>query len=307
MAFQTWRTMSPGARREARDGYLGILPWVIGFLAFTAGPLLASLVLSFTQWDIVRPPRWVGLANYIRMFTDDQLFRTSLRVTFYYVLLSVPLQLIVGLALALLLNSNVRGMNAFRTIFYLPAVLSGVAVALMWIWILHPDLGVANGLLGLFGIQGPGWFWDKNWALPSVVLMRLWAVGGGAVIYLAGLQNIPPQLYEASQIDGANPRQQFWRITLPLLTPTLFFQLITILIDAFRVFTEAYVITKGGPLNATYFYMLYLYDEAFQNFNMGYASALGWVLTIITAIAALILFRSSNRWVYYEDSEERGK
>jgi multiple sugar transport system permease protein len=306
MAVQQWRTMSPRARREARAGYLGILPWVIGFLAFTAGPLMVSFFLSFTQWDIVRPPQWVGLSNYIRMFTDDQLFRASLGVTFSYVLMSVPLQLVVGLALALLLNASVRGMNIFRTIFYLPAVLSGIAVSLMWIWILHPDLGVVNGLLDLVGIKGPGWFWDQHWALPSVVLMRLWGVGGGAVIYLAGLQNIPPHLYEAAEIDGAGRWRQFCSITLPLLTPTLFFQLIVIMIDAFRIFTEAYVITKGGPLNATYFYMLYLYEEAFQNFNMGYASALGWVLTIITAAASFILFRTSNRWVYYEDSEEPG-
>jgi multiple sugar transport system permease protein len=297
--------MSPRARREAREGYLGILPWVIGFVLFTAGPLVISFFLSFTQWDIVRPPQWVGLANYIRMFTEDQLFRTSIGVTFSYVLMSVPLQLVVGLALALLLNAKVRGMNIFRTVFYLPAVLSGVAVSLMWIWILHPDLGVVNGLLGIVGVQGPGWFWDARWALPSVVLMKLWAVGEGAVIYLAGLQNIPPHLYEAASIDGASRWRQFWSITLPLLTPTLFFQLIIIMIDAFRVFTEAYVITKGGPLNATYFYMLYLYEEAFQNFNMGYASALGWVLTIITATASFVLFRTSNRWVYYEDSEER--
>jgi multiple sugar transport system permease protein len=306
MALQAWRNLSPRARREARDGYLGILPWAIGFVAFTAGPLLVSLFLSFTQWDIVRPPQWVGLANYVRMFSDDPLFRISLGVTLSYVLMSVPLQLILGLALALLLNAGVRGMNIFRTVFYLPAVLSGVAIALMWIWILHPDLGVANGLLELVGIKGPGWFWDPAWALPSVVLMRLWGVGGGAVIYLAGLQNIPPHLYEAAAIDGAGRWRQFWSITLPLLTPTLFFQLITIMIDAFRIFTEAYVITKGGPLNATYFYMLYLYEEAFQNFNMGYASALGWVLTIITAAAAFVLFRTANRWVYYEDSEERG-
>jgi multiple sugar transport system permease protein len=305
MALQAWRHMSPRARREARAGYLGILPWVIGFVLFTAGPLVISFFLSFTQWDIVRPPQWVGLANYIRMFTEDQLFRISLGVTFSYVLMSVPLQLVVGLALALLLNVKVRGMNIFRTVFYLPAVLSGVAVSLMWIWILHPDLGVVNGLLGIIGVQGPGWFWDAHWALPSVVLMKLWAVGEGAVIYLAGLQNIPPHLYEAASIDGASRWRQFWSITLPLLTPTLFFQLIIIMIDAFRVFTEAYVITKGGPLNATYFYMLYLYEEAFQNFNMGYASALGWVLTIITATASFVLFRTSNRWVYYEDSEER--
>jgi multiple sugar transport system permease protein len=306
MALQAWRNLSPRDRREARDGYLGILPWAIGFVAFTAGPLLVSFFLSFTQWDIVRPPQWVGLANYVRMFTDDPLFRTSLGVTLSYVLLSVPLQLIFGLALALLLNAGVRGMNIFRTVFYLPSVLSGVAISLMWIWILHPDLGVLNGLLDLVGIKGPSWFWDPSWALPSVVLMRLWGIGGGAVIYLAGLQNIPPHLYEAAAIDGAGRWRQFWSITLPLLTPTLFFQLITIMIDAFRIFTEAYVITKGGPLNATYFYMLYLYEEAFQNFNMGYASALGWVLTIITAAAAFVLFRTSNRWVYYEDSEERG-
>lgn len=305
MALMSWRGMNARERREAREGYLGILPWLIGFVAFTAGPLLASLAISLTQWDIIRPPVFVGLANYVRMFTDDNLFRTALAVTFGYVLLSVPLQLVVGLLLALLLNASLRGMNIFRTIFYLPAVLSGVAVSLMWVWILHPDLGVVNGLLGLVGIKGPGWFWDQRWALPSVVLMRLWGVGGGAVIYLAGLQNIAPHLYEAADIDGASAWRKFWSITLPLLTPTLFFQLITIMIDAFRVFTEAYVITKGGPLNATYFYMLYLYEEAFQNFNMGYASALGWVLTIITATAALILFRTSSRWVFYEDSEER--
>lgn len=305
MFIRQWRQMGPRARREAREGYLGILPWVIGFVAFTAGPLLASLVLSFTEWDIVRPPRWVGFANYVRMFTDDALFRNALRVTFYYVALSVPLQLVVGLGLSLLLNIKVRGMNVYRTIFYLPAVLSGVAVALMWIWIMHPDLGVINNLLAVVGIQGPGWFWDKNWALPSIVIMSLWSVGGGAVIYLAGLQNIPPHLYEAAQIDGANRWQRFRVITLPMLTPTLFFQLIVGMIDAFRIFTEAYVITKGGPLGATYFYMLYLYEEAFQNFNMGYASALGWVLTIIIASCSLVLFLTSNRWVYYEDNEEQ--
>jgi multiple sugar transport system permease protein len=186
-------------------------------------------------------------------------------------------------------------------------VLSGVAVALMWIWLLHPEVGVVNGLLAGFGIEGPKWFWAPETALVSVVIMNLWYVGGGAIIYLAGLQNIPPHLYEAAEIDGANGWNCFWRVTLPLLTPTIFLQLVTSLIGAFQVFTSVYIITQGGPLKATYFYMLYLYEEAFQYFNMGYASALAWVLTIIIVICSIIVFRTSTRWVYYEDTEEQGR
>lgn len=301
----TWRRMRPRERREALEGYLGISPWVIGFLLFTLGPILASLYFSLTQWNIVETPKWVGLANYVKLITDDPLFTKALQVTFSYVAMAVPLRLVVGLGLSLLLNLKIRGMDFYRTVFYLPAVLSGVAVALMWIWILHPEMGVVNNLLALFGIRGPRWFWDPSTALISVVIMQLWYVGGSAVIYLAGLQNIPPHLYEAAEMDGANRWARFWSITLPLLTPTLFLQLVTNLIDAFQVFTSVYIITQGGPLRATWMYMLYLYEQAFQEFNMGYASAMAWILTIIIVVLSIIVFRTSDRWVYYEDTGEK--
>ncbi|MBV7335302.1 sugar ABC transporter permease [Chloroflexi bacterium TSY] len=296
--------MGPMARREALDAYIGLSPWIIGFLLFTLGPILASIYLGFTQWNIATPAKWVGLANYERMFTSDPLFWTAVKVTLLYILMSVPMQLVGGLALSLLLNFKLRGMYLYRTIFYIPAVISGVAVSMMFMWIMQPEYGVVNTLLDLVGIDGPGWFWDPDWALFSVALMSLWRVGGSAVIFLAGLQNIPPHLYEAAAIDGASSWYRFWRITLPLLTPVLFFQLIINLIDAFKVFTEAHVITKGGPLKATYFYMLYLYEEAFQSSNMGYASALSWVITILILLFTLLLFYTSNRRVYYESSAE---
>ncbi len=305
--LNTWRQMRPRARREALEGYLGISPWLIGFLLFTLGPILASLYFSMTQWNIVETPKWIGFANYIKLLTDDPLFTKALQVTLTYVALAVPLRLVVGLGLSLLLNLKVRGMDVYRTIFYLPAVLSGVAVALMWIWIMHPDMGVVNNLLSLVGIQGPRWFWDPSTALISVVIMQLWYVGGSAVIYLAGLQNIPPHLYEAAEMDGANRWARFWSITLPLLTPTLFLQLVTNLIDAFQVFTSVYIITGGGPLRATWMYMLYLYEQAFQEFNMGYASAMAWILTIIIVVLSIIVFRTSDRWVYYEDTGEKAQ
>jgi multiple sugar transport system permease protein len=292
--------MRPLARREALEGYLSISPWVIGFLLFTLGPLLASVYFSFTQWSVTRPPVWIGLGNYVRMFIRDPLFWQALKVTSLYVALSLPLKLVCGLALSLLLNLKVRGMNLYRTAFYIPAVISGVAVSLMWMWLLQPDTGVINTLLAMIGIEGPGWFWDPKWALPSVALMSVWSVGGSAVIYLAGLQNIPPHLYEAAEIDGAGLWQRFWRITLPLLTPTLFFQLIVEMIESFKVFTQAFVITRGGPLKATYFYLYYFYEEAFQNFNMGYASALALVLMLIIMAATVFLNYTSGRWVYYE-------
>lgn len=300
-----WRTMPPRARREALEGYLSISPWVVGFLLFTLGPLLASVYYGFTEWSITRPPEWLGLDNYTRMFARDPLFWQALKVTFYFVFLSLPLKLVLGLALSLLLNLKVRGMNFYRTLFYIPAVISGVAVSLMWIWLLQPDTGVINSLLALVGLEGPKWFWDPLWALPSVALMSVWSVGGSAVIYLAGLQNIPPHLYEAAEIDGAGLWQRFWKITLPLLTPTLFFQLIVEMIESFKVFTQAFVITKGGPLKATYFYLFYFYEEAFQNFNMGYASALALILMLIILIATIFLNYTSKHWVYYEAEQER--
>lgn len=300
--FTAWRSLSPRARREAIEGYISIAPWILGFLAFTVGPLLASVYYGFTEWTITRPPEWIGLENYVRMFTRDPLFWQALKVTSLYVLMSLPLKLVFGLGLSLLLNLKLHGMNLFRTIFYIPAVISGVAVALMWMWLLQPDTGVINTLLDMVGIKGPGWFWDPTWALPSVALMSVWSVGGSAIIYLAGLQNIPPHLYEAAMLDGANLWKRFWRITLPLLTPTIFFLLVIELIDAFKIFTQAFVITKGGPLKATYFYLFYFYEEAFRNFNMGYASALALVLMVVIMVATLLVNYTSKHWVYYESA-----
>lgn len=305
--LNVWERMSPRLRHEALEGYLGLLPWMIGFLLLTLGPILATVYFSFTQWKITEPPNFIGLTNYVLMFTADPQFWNALKVTFLYVLYSLPLKLVAGLALSLLLNLKLPGMNFFRTVFYIPAVISGVAVSLMWMWLMQPDYGVINTLLGMIGVQGPGWFWDPAWALPSVAIMSVWNVGGSAVIYLAGLQNIPPHLYEAAEMDGANHWYRFWRITIPLLTPTLFFQLVMEMIDSFRVFTQAFVITKGGPLGATYFYMLYLYEQAFQEFNMGYASALAIVITLIILIFTLIVNSTQNRWVYYEAEVEELK
>ena len=296
----TWRNMSPQVRREALEAYLCLSPWAFGFVVFSIVPFAASIGLGFTQWTIIEPPEWIGLNNYIRMFTADPLFWQALKVTTGFVLFSLPLKLVLGLALALLLNIKLRGMDFFRTVFYIPAVISGAAVSLMWMWLLQPDTGVINTLLYFAGIQGPNWFWDRDWALPSVALMSVWKVGGSAIIYLAGLQNIPLHLYEAAEIDGANRWNRFWRITLPLLTPTIFFQLVIEMIDSFKVFTEAFVITQGGPLKSTYFYLLYFYEEAFRNFNMGYASALVVVLTLVILATTIFINYTSKRWVYYE-------
>ena len=296
-----WRNMTTRERREARDGYLALTPWMIGFAVFYLFPILATFYFSFTQWILVEPPEWIGLENYIRMFTRDPLFWSALKATTLFVAISLPLKLVLGLMLALLLNLKIPGMNLFRTIFFIPAVISGVAVALMWIWFLQPDTGVVNTLLEYVGVKGPQWFWDIHWALPSVALMSVWKVGGAAIIYLAGLQNIPPHLYEAGKIDGANSWRRFWRITIPLLTPTLFFQLIIEMIDAFKIFTEAFVITKGGPLHTTYFFLYYFYEEAFRNFNMGYASALALFLLLVIMSTTIFVNYTSKKWVFYEN------
>jgi ABC-type sugar transport system permease subunit len=288
------------AVREAIEGYLWISPWLIGFIIFTAGPMIASMALSLTNWRIAVTPLWVGLDNYIKMFTNDRDFYQSLKVTFTYVVLALPLNLILGLGLSLLLNHKLPGMGIFRTVFYLPVVLSGVAVSLMWMWLLQPDYGVINSLLAQIGVEGPKWFWDSDTALFSIVLMSLWRVGGGAIIYLAGLQNIPPHLYEAAEIDGAGTWSKLFNVTIPMLTPTLFFQLVIELIDAFQVFTAAYIITDGGPARSTLFYMLYMFRTAFTDFEMGYASALAWLMGLIILGFTALVFKSSPLWVFYE-------
>jgi len=289
------------ARSEAIDCYTFISPWIIGFLIFTVGPMLFSIGLSFCKWDIFRPAGFVGLNNYQKVAADP-LFAKSLANTLFYTVFAVPLGIAGALALSLLLNRKIRGISIYRTIYYLPAILSGVAVALLWRWIFNPDYGVLNAILAdTFGVgHPPQWLMDERWSKPSLILMSLWGIGGGMVIFLAGLQGIPEQLYEAAEIDGANVLQRFRHITLPMLSPVIFFNLIMGVIGSFQVFTQVYIMTGGGPANSTLFYVLYLFNNGFRFFKMGYASALAWVLFVIIMAVTLVQFKLAGRWVYYE-------
>jgi multiple sugar transport system permease protein len=291
------------ARREAISFYILILPWLIGFLGFLAYPMLRSLYLSFTSYDLLSPPVWVGLRNFERIFNDPD-FWQSLRVTFLFALGSVPGGTIIALALAMVLSQKLRGVSIWRTIFFIPSILSSIAVAILWLYIFRPEGGLLNMALGLFGIQGPNWLLDENWALPALIIMSWWSVGGQIVIYLAGIKGIPESLYEAAEIDGANNVAKFRFVTLPMLSPTIFFNVILAIIGALQVFDVGWVLTRGGPNDATLFYMLNLYERAFQMAQMGYASALAWILFIIIMGITLLVIRSSAAWVYYE-SEAR--
>jgi multiple sugar transport system permease protein len=288
------------ARREALAFYLCISPWLLGLLLFVLGPMIASLLLSLTRWDLLSPAQFVGLRNYRRMFTSDPLFWQALKVTAIYTGVYVPVELVGGLLLALIMNQKLRLLGVFRTIYYLPSVLPGVAFVVLWMWMLHPDVGLVNSVLGWAGIQGPRWLADPDWALPALLMMSLWGLGRSMVIYLASLQGVPRHLHEAAAIDGANSWQAFWKVTLPMLTPTIFFNLVLSIISTFQTFTSAFVATDGGPLDSTLFYVLYLFRQAFQFFNMGYASALAWVLFVIIFVLTILIVRSSDRWVYYE-------
>ncbi|MET0801673.1 MAG: sugar ABC transporter permease [Actinomycetota bacterium] len=296
------------ARREERAAYLFLSPWLIGLMLFWLVPIVASLLLSFSEYNIITPPEWVGLENYRDMIAD-RTFWLSIRVTLKYLILSVPLYIVCGLLLSLLLNLVMRGINLFRTILFLPSVLSGVAVAVLWVALLNPDVGAVNEFLRAIGIEDPPrWLDSPTWAVPSVVLVGLWGIGGGAIIYLAGLQNIPAQLYEASLLDGAGPLQRFRYVTLPMITPTLLFVLLTSLIEAFQVFDIAFVLSRGGQGglgDSLQFYLINLWNEAFVNGQYGYASALAWVLVLAAAAVILVIFRTSGRWVYYEYDPER--
>jgi multiple sugar transport system permease protein len=287
------------ARREAISFYILILPWLIGFLVFLAYPMLRSLYLSFTSYDLLSPPVWVGLRNFERIFNDPD-FWQSLRVTFLFALGSVPGGTIIALALAMVLSQNLRGVNIWRTIFFIPSILSSIAVAILWLYIFRPEGGLLNMALGVFGIRGPNWLLDENWALPALIIMSWWSVGGQIVIYLAGLKGIPESLYEAAEIDGANNLAKFRFVTLPMLSPTIFFNVVLAIIGALQVFDVGWVLTRGGPNDATLFYMLNLYRRAFQMAQMGYASALAWILFIIIMVITLLVIRSSAVWVYYE-------
>ena len=291
--------MSPMARQEEVAGWLMASPWILGILIWMVGPFGAAAYLSFTDYDILSRSSFVGLENFQIMLTDDPLFWTSMRVTTIYAFVSVPLQIVLGLFLAMLLNSKIRGLAWFRTVYYLPTVLTGVAVSFLWIWIFSADWGVLNYLLSLIGIQGPNWLTSESWALPSLIIMSLWGVGGGMVIYLAGLQGVPTEFYEAAEVDGAGWWPKFWHITLPIISPVILFQLIMGIIGALQTFTQGYVMTEGGPNNATLFYLLYLWRSAFERLQMGYASALAWGIFVYILALTLLVLRSSAAWVYY--------
>lgn len=292
--------LSRSALRENVAGYLFISPWIIGFLIFEIGPVLAVIYLSLTNYDLVSAPTFTGLRNFERMFTRDPLFWQSLKVTAIYSVGSVLLHLIFGVALALLLNQSIRFMSVYRTVYYLPAVVSGVAVAYMWIWVLNPEAGIVNQLLGFVGIKGPNWLFNTEWVLPTFIAMSMWNLGGSMVLYLAGLQGVPTALYEAAEIDGADRWAKVWNITVPMISPVIFFNFIMGIINSFQVFTNAFIMTQGGPANATLFYVLNLYRNAFEFLKMGYSAALALVLFAIILSLTVVSFKMSNRWVYYE-------
>lgn len=302
--MQTRKPLLTLAAQEEITGWLFAFPWIFGFLLFVLWPMLWSAVMSFTNYDLFSW-RFIGLANYQRMLMVDDLVFRSLRVTTLYALMSVPLHVVVGYLLALLLNQKVAGLSIWRTIFYFPSVLSGVAVIILWILVLSPEFGLINSLLAYVGIEGPNWLGDPKWALTSLVMMSLWGVGGGMLIYLAGLQGIPTEMYEAAKVDGANEWQQFWHITIPMTSPVIFFNFVIGLIGALQTFDTAFIATNGGPAWSTYFYMLHLFNTAFEELKMGYASALAWVLFLYIMILTLLVFRFGSAWVFYEENFRR--
>ncbi|NIA15491.1 MAG: ABC transporter permease subunit [Nitrospiraceae bacterium] len=317
---------------ENVQGYLFAAPWFVGFFGFLVGPMVFSIILCLYKWNGITSfsgnAEFVGLAHFRRIFTEDRFFWIALYNTFYYAALSVPMGICLSLFLANLLNAKIRGISLFRTIFYIPNVLAGVATIMMWLWIFNPEFGGFNFLLEATGITAGGhwliahvpglgtwvernditwpplWFADEFWAKPALIIMSLWRAGGSMLIYLAGLQNIPAHLYEVAEIDGAGRVRQFINITIPMLTPTIFFNLIMSVIGSFQVFAQSYLMTNGGPNNSTLFYVLYLFRKAFQHFEMGYASALAWILFAIIMFFTLIVLKSSKFWVYYEGEKK---
>jgi multiple sugar transport system permease protein len=282
-----------------RDGLLFTSPFILGVLLFWVGPMLYSIYLVTQDWNIITPPEYVGLRNFQRLL-EDPLVAKTLGNTAYYTFIGVPLQLIVAFALALMLNQNVRGLSIYRTIYYLPAITPAVAFAVVWIQILNPEFGVLNSILHWFGIAPIKWLFDPTWAKPAFILMSLWLTGFQMVIFLAGLQGVPKELHEAASIDGANSWRRFWNVTVPIISPVIFFNLVIGIIGSFQVFTAAFIMTDGGPQDSTLFMVLYIYRNAFEYFKMGYAATLAWVLFLIIMVFTAIQFFLSNRWVYYE-------
>ncbi|MDP9309604.1 MAG: sugar ABC transporter permease [Chloroflexota bacterium] len=286
-------------RREAISGYLAIMPWLLGYLIFTAGPMLFSAYLTFTKWELLTPPRWIGWGNF-QFLLVDKTFRTALWNTFLFTVLSVPLQLLVALGVALLLNLGIRGKNWYRAIIFLPSQTPIVANALLWFFIFSPTYGLANVVMDVFGLPQQRWLWDVQLVKPALIVMAAWGFGGAMIIFLAGLQNIPQSFYEAAEIDGAGTFAKFLHITIPLLSPTIFFNLVIGLIGAFQIFTPVYIMTRGGPGTASMMLGMYIYRHGFEQFNMGYASLLAWVLFVIVMLLTLLQFAVAKRWVHYE-------
>ena len=289
--------------RQRRNlvGYLFISPVILGYLIWVAGPMLMAIWLSLTEWDMLRPATFVGLSNYQQMLHDD-LFWKSLTVTFYFTLVSVPLSLAISFAVAMLVNVNVRGISLFRMLFYLPSIVPLVVSAVLWLWIFNSELGLLNALLHWLGLPKVLWLQDSRWAMPALIIMSLWTIGGSMVIFLAGLQGIPQHLYEAAEIDGANYWQRLWNVTIPMMSPVIFFNLVIGLIAALQTFVPGYLMTQGGPENSTLFYGLYIFRSAFRDFKMGYAAALSWVLFAIVLLLSVFVFRYIGKLVYYEEA-----
>lgn len=298
---------SPLEVQKAVWGYIFLIPWALGLLIFSLGPIVASAYFSLNDYDVISAPKWIGVQNYGQAFVGDKLFWPSLGRTFKYAVVVVPLGLVGSLALALLLNSKrIRGTNVFRTFFFLPSLTPIVALALLWSWLLHPTVGPINYALGLVGIPGPGWLTNKQWALPALILISLWGGWGGnrMLIFLAGLQGVPQSLYEAAEIDGAGSWSKFRNVTLPMISPTLFFNLVLGIIGSLQVFSLAFVATLGGPSYATWFYALHIYRQAFEYFRMGYASALSWIFVVILMTFTYIQMNLAQRWVYYAGEKD---
>lgn len=302
------RRWSPSTKRNLRNGVLFISPWIVGTLILTAYPVFASLYYSFTDYNVVSPPKWKGLGNYRNLFTDPHL-AAAVGNTLYYTLIFVSLTLVISVAIAMLLNLEVRGMGVYRALFFIPYTIPEVVLALLWAWILNPQFGLANQALAAVHLPGIGWLSDPRWSKPSLILMTLWgSIGGSVIIFLAGLKGIPRQLYEAAEVDGAGAVRRAYYVTLPMLTPTILYTLLLGVIGALQTFTTAYVVSGGvgDPIDSTLFYALLLYRNAFAYFRMGYASAMAWVLFVVIFTLTLVLFKSSKHWVHYGDEGSNG-
>jgi multiple sugar transport system permease protein len=285
-------------RRNLRLGLFFVSPWLFGLVAFYLYPIASSLYYSFTDYNVIRPPTWTGLTNYQLIFSDP-LFVTALENTLFMVVVGIPIYTVVDIAVAVLLNTKVPGQPFFRAVVFLPTLIPVVVLSILWDRLLDPQAGLVNSLLGDLSINGPGWFASPDWAKPGFILMTLWGTGNAVVIYLAGLQNVDHTLYEAADVDGANWWHKIWHVTLPSLSPVILFNVILAIIASFQFFTQAFIITNGGPINATLFYSLYLYQNAFAYLHMGYASGLAWILLVISLGLTVLVLRSSARWVYY--------